>query len=432
MWPLHERTKISLCRAAFVALCVAPTCMVALWCVAVRTPAFRRWHERTIAQRLGWQARIGAVHSPRPGTTLYEQVELVDGDSHQRLARLPYVEVHQSGGQLTIALPYPGTINGMRLDAFWRLACDALRQTSDWQIMHFEAQNLTLRLSDGDRTLTELSGQIEMRETLAQATLSFKSAGRDAKATATQLNVTRQRQPASPATIYHFNTGNRSLSCSLLAPFWPGVERTGKTCEFSGTVTAFEQSGRWRAEVKGRATGIDLSQLLSDFPHKLTGTAEAQLDSVRIEQGRIATAAGRLTAGPGYISRSLIEAAQANLQLQATLEAVEGPAVRPYDQLNLSFDANAEGLAVVGSAARQNGALVVDPQGRVLMERLDGQRVPVVNLVRTLVPQSAVQVPATRETAGLVGWLPVPSIAARDDGEPPVLKAGLLPAPLRH
>src|SRR5579863_748779 len=160
MLSLHERTKISLCRAAFVALCLAPTCLVALWCLGVRTPAYRRWHEREIGQRLGWQARIGAVHSPRPGTTLYEQVELIDAESHQRLARLPFVEVHQSGGQLTVALPYPATINGMRLDAFWRLTCDALRQTSDWQVMRLEARNLTLRLADGDRTLTDLAGRI--------------------------------------------------------------------------------------------------------------------------------------------------------------------------------------------------------------------------------------------------------------------------------
>jgi hypothetical protein len=44
----------------------------------------------------------------------------------------------------------------------------------------------------------------------------------------------------------------------------------------------------------------------------------------------------------------------------------------------------------------------------------------VLDLVRTLVPQSDVQVPATRETAGLTGALPVPSIVLRPGTEEPL------------
>ncbi len=102
-----------------------------------------------------------------------------------------------------------------------------------------------------------------------------------------------------------------------------------------------------------------------------------------------------------------------------------------YQRLNLAFEASPLGLSLRGETAPQRGAVLVDDQDRVLVQELAG-RVPVVNLVRALVPQSAVQVPATLETDGLTHWLPVPPIVAPRGGEQPVLKARLIPVPLRR
>ncbi len=120
MFSLHETTRTRLCRAAFLALCIAPLCAVLLWSVVVRVPWYRHAHERAVATRLGWQAKLTEVSTPRPGTLLYRWLELSDPDNGQLLARLPFVEI-EMGEVVSVRLPYPAIINGTRLDAFWAL-----------------------------------------------------------------------------------------------------------------------------------------------------------------------------------------------------------------------------------------------------------------------------------------------------------------------
>ncbi|MEX2114937.1 MAG: hypothetical protein WD845_17220, partial [Pirellulales bacterium] len=50
-------------------------------------------------------------------------------------------------------------------------------------------------------------------------------------------------------------------------------------------------------------------------------------------------------------------------------------------------------------------------------------RQPAVNLLRTLVPQSAVHVPATRETNPLAAFLPVPPLVSPAGQEGPLPQA---------
>ena len=55
--------------------------------------------------------------------------------------------------------------------------------------------------------------------------------------------------------------------------------------------------------------------------------------------------------------------------------------------------------------------------------------------MRTLVPQSEVQVPATKETIALTSWLPVPSITPEPGHEEPLISGQILkitPRPLRE
>ena len=87
MFSLHETTKIHLCRAAFLALCLVPTSAILAWSVAVRLPSYTRAHELAIAAQLGLHAQLTKASSPRPDTMLYEGLELSDPNTRQLLAR---------------------------------------------------------------------------------------------------------------------------------------------------------------------------------------------------------------------------------------------------------------------------------------------------------------------------------------------------------
>src|SRR4051794_10632228 len=114
MFSLRETTRTRLCRCAFAALCLLPTLVIASWCIAIRTPGYRRSHEQALTAALGLDARLTKVSAPRAGTWLYEGLELADPDSGQLLARVPSVEVHLRDEAVEVRVTHPATVEGSR------------------------------------------------------------------------------------------------------------------------------------------------------------------------------------------------------------------------------------------------------------------------------------------------------------------------------
>jgi hypothetical protein len=431
MFTLHDSSRIWLCRAAFVALCVVPTCVVAAWCVAVNLPTYRRAHERAIGQRLGWDAVLEDVSSPRPGVLLYAGLELSDARTGEFLARAPYVEIETRGEGYSIALPYPAIFNGRRLDVLVELAERLSRGADPSRHLEFHAPNVTLRLAGGDQTLIDLDGRLLRAESHSQLTLRFRaassSASSDAATRPAPAEIRLVRPHASAAgTEFHFTTGPSPLPLHLLASSWPPAARAGKTGTFHGRVTASQHSGTWRLELSGHIRKVDLEQLIASLPHQLSGPAEVDLEGVIVDAGRIESAAGKLVAGPGTISRSLVHAARENLGLEASRQAAFGRDNRlAFRELNVAFAIDGSGLAIRGAFPKAKGAVLVD-DNKVLLRQTTNARQPVVNLLRALVPQTAVQVPATRETSGVAQLLPVPPIVPVPGSEPPLPQAKAL------
>lgn len=426
MFSLHETTKIHLCRIAFFATCLAPSCAVLAWGALVRLPSYTRAHELAIADGLGLHAQLAKASSPRPGMMLYEALELSDPDTRQPLARFPFVEVQTSGDAVHVSLPFPAMINGTRLDAFWNAVRHGVRPSRGWRELNFSAGNLTIHLPTGDQSFTALTGRIDNTQEHARVQLSVRRAISGSQpAEAAELTLERQWQSQPQATLVRLKTGGTPLPCALVASLWPDVETLGAESEFQGRIVAFEQAGRTKTELSGRLTGADLDRLVSgQFPHKLTGRATAVLELLTIEDGRLETAAGKITAGPGTISRTLVRSAQSNLNLHGSMEfhaPGDGPVA--YGEMNFAFKINREGLSLRGESPTVKGALLTDDRRRLLLGEPTGLVQPVVNLARTLVPQSQVQVPATRETAALIRALPVPSAMPTVEGQEPAAQA---------
>jgi hypothetical protein len=427
MFNLHETSRIVLCRAAFLALCLAPTCGVAAWCLAVNLPAFRHAHERAIGQRLGWDARLDEAAAPRPGLTLYQGLELTDPQTGERLAQAPFVEIGVAGDCTSIRLPHPATMNGSRLDVLLRLA-ERLMHTADrLRPVEFGAQTLTLDLDGGDQTLVDVAGRLRHDPSESRLDLQFRLATADAAAATVSRGETAKlsivRRHGSAHTTFQLATGGTPLPWRLIASSWRAANRLGQAGTFEGRATASEQSGHWKLDLVGRIDGVDLAQLAASLPHVLTGPAEVELQHVVISDGRVERAAGKLVAGPGTISRSLIHSASDNLALEASRQAALGRDNRlVYKQLNLAFELDDTGLLVRGAVPNSKGAVLADEK-QILVRQTSDARQPVVNLLRALVPQTAVQVPATRETSGLAAFLPVPSLVPPRGSEAPLPQA---------
>jgi hypothetical protein len=417
MFFLHETTRIRVCRAAFIALCVVPTCAVLVWCIAVRLPGYRLAHERLIAAHLGLRVQLSKASSPRPDMILYEGLELSDPENGQPLARLPFVEVQTSGTAVVVKLPFPAMLNGARLDAFWKLAHELIREPRTGRQVRLDAGNLTLHLADRDQSFTDLHAEIhnEINEGRLSLTLRPAIAG-DKPATAAEFRLSRNRDAKRPTGTCRFSTGG-PLPCNLVAGVWPIARHLGKVSTFQGRIMANLREDAWEAELTGTLNEVDLNALMGQFRHKLTGTARAQLKRVFVQQGRIEAAEGKLEAGPGTVSGSLIYAAQTHLGFHAAPEVLASrDPLFNYQQLSMAFEIGPHGLAVHGTLPRSSGAILADDR-QVLVSEPRFALQNVVNLARTLVPNADVQAPATRETGELINHLPVPSMVAPPESE---------------
>ena len=378
--------------------------------------------------------QLASVSAPRPGLTRYEGLELSDPETRQLLARLPMVEVEDRADSVSIRLPAAAIVNGLRLDAAWKVARDQTRRSAARRQLRLEVPSLAVHLDDADYNFTDVAGEIESTDERSQLHVRFRHAtahqaraeSADVQAEATEITFVEDRDANPPSATFRFRSGTTPLPCGLAVSLWPGAEHLGNASRFAGRILAAEQAGAWQAELAGRMTGVDLNVALGrHFPHRLSGLAAIDIRRMTIENGRVETAAGRLTAGPGAISRSLLQSAQANLHLPASNEVTAGRGnVLAYQRLGVDFEINAHGLTLAGAIEQAPGAILID--GRSVLAREPEVNVqPVLNLVRALVPRSDVQVPATRETDFLTRALPIPSIAPPAESQPQAKPAGL-------
>ena len=97
---MKQFSRKTLCRGAFLALCAAPTLLVAVWILSRAVfgdGSLRRenW-EQELSSRLGMKFIIGAVTYPEFGVTELQQVEVHDAETGQLVARAAAIEVTKS------------------------------------------------------------------------------------------------------------------------------------------------------------------------------------------------------------------------------------------------------------------------------------------------------------------------------------------------
>ncbi len=238
MFSLRERTRIRLCRTAFVLLCLAPTCLVLACAVAIRLPSYRRWHEAALADSLGVTTQLAAVSTPRPGSWRYEGLELRDPESDHVLARVPVMEINQRETALAVALTEPAAVDGDHLETLWRRVAERTRGPANERAVLIEAASLTVHLAGGDQKLVDLSGRLETGVEHAHAELAFRPADSAGKqGPGATLTYTRERKSNPPAGTLRLSTGGAPLPCSLAVPLWPELKALGADSRFQGQVT---------------------------------------------------------------------------------------------------------------------------------------------------------------------------------------------------
>jgi hypothetical protein len=428
MFPLHDSTRRRIGIAGFLFLCLAPTILVAGWCVARHLPGHAAREADRLGRLLGFEVALGGLRHPRPGVVLYEGLELADPETGRPVLRCRLLEagwVQRDAAQgrqqpLLVLIASQPEVEAAALDRLGQVLHRVLqRQSGPAQAdVRLVAREVTLRADENSQTLTDVQGGVETSSARAQAEARFRLAGVETFGPI-RIRIVRDRQATPPAAGFELDTGGAEVPCGLLAMGLPVLEPLGPQGRFRGYVWASRTAEGWSGEVTGQLLDVDLGRLVTDhFPHRLSGTGQVTIHSARFHRGRLEEGSGTLVVGRGVISRSLLDAAVEQLGLDAGAEPKASGDLVPYEQLALAFLINSSGLELQGRCSAAGfGAILVDRYRRLLSEPAV-QLQPVVALLRTLVPASEVQVPATRQTDWLMRRLPVPQVVAPRQSEP--------------
>ena len=420
---MRFETRLLVCRAGFVVFCLLPTMVVGAWIIwrSSAPAAFDKaqW-ERELTTYLGLVAEIGQIECPRPGLTRLGGLRLLEPDTGIIVAEVHQVDVTETAGGWQIA-PAQLFIDGNQLALVSRTIDERILRlpitaASGWQAIHvsIEPHDGLIRLSGSDQTLQQLGGEVELLSNSARFELSFGFPSAAHAAGLVRLSAIRDRTESRGRTLWHLNTNGAAIPCHLLASLTPDLAALGRDCQFTGVAQLCRSQGETAGLVVGTLTQVDLDALVSEqFSHVLSGLAKVRIDKGLIERSKLVELRGEVEAQSGAISRSLVTAAIGHLGLVASPESGQGTAaIIPFRRLAMSFHLSGKSLALAGGADPvTGGALLANAAGPILTAPAD-HSIAAVNLLRTLLPENEYQVPATRQTAGLVQLLPAPDIVS--------------------
>jgi hypothetical protein len=417
MFRLHDKTRRWVCRAAFLAIAALPTASVLVWAAGEHWPGRVSQVERELRQHLRLAVSLDDVSHPRPGHTLLMGVRIVDPESGDVVLACPAIETARHDGRLVIVAS-PVELNVRRLDLLADVVRRRMRDVADGGEMDVRwiANGVTLLAGDRRQTLTGVVGDIDHDENAVRAGLQFRIAG-DSTSDLGQLQLRLSRTPKSgePRISVELHTGGAAIPLTPLTALWPALRHLGDIAVFRGAVWAREEAGGWQGEISGHLGEVDLTRLISDqFPHKLSGIARVTIDKAHFQDSRLVTATLRLESDGGQIENSLLEAAEAHLAMRHRKPPPPGDRFHAYTKLRLWAELGSGEVTLRASDENNSGVVLADANGPLIHEPADKQ--PIINLVRTLVPQRQTLVPASAETEALLPRLPLPTTRASKGG----------------
>jgi hypothetical protein len=291
--------------------------------------------------------------------------------------------------------------------------------------MRLEAAELTLRWPEGAQTFVGCGVTIETNEKGVSAVGGCQLA-HGVQPQTCKFQIDRQIISGQPATSFRFETGEAKLPCGLLLAALGRENQLGATSTFDGSIDGIETPNGWHVACDGAIGEIALQSVINDqFPQQLRGVAEVSALKAEFQDGRLESAKGDLHAGPGYVGGSLLAAAHNCLAMQTNIAPSQLATALAYEKLSLSFAIDSKGLTIKGRCGdRPSGDVIWAAKNQSLLHESSGGPIPVVALVQMLVPDSQVQVPATRQTDWLLRMLPLPDVLPHDPQTAPRASLG--------
>ncbi len=411
----------------FVFGCAMPTLLTTLLVVVSCTPWYadhrRAGLERDLSSRLGVTVTIEAVEYPAPKTIRLVGVRLLEPETGAEVAQVRLVTWTRGDAKNAIRLSQP-EIHSEHLRYVWRVVHDrflcqpeltatAVRMAADDLTIHSRAGAVTLR--DVDTWLRPLDRRVEVMIQCVPA-----SRRDDAPV---HISVVRDRGGHVAATDWTLQTGDIPLPCAALADHLPAMKNLGTDATFTGTLRWQVDRDGWSIDLGGsRFDNVELSELMHNVPHRLTGRAAVRFERCQIEPGKVVDVSGTLLSQQGYVGWSLLRSADSQLGFDVDPADHDDGRDVAYDRIALRFDLFGPQLSLAGICHQQRGFEFLEPgvvlasSGRGIVSSR-GEPQSWASLVRTFWQDGRELLPASGQSAWLMQWLPSPH---RPPATPPI------------
>lgn len=412
---MHERTTRAIARWLFVVCCAAPTVLTLLAILVTWTPWYhhraRRALESHVALLTGLHVAIGDFERSDPTTWRLSDVRLSDPETLRGVATIRNVCWISNSENTVIHLSQP------------EIRVESLEQISDLVHQRFlhrpdqtrvpiriAADDVTLRGQSAAHTLQDFDATLETLDNVVLGSVRCIPAGERPDSVGIQIQVTRNRSVSPPSTAWSMQTGDIRLPMAVLADYYPFLERIGADATFDGSWAATRHDGGgsegWTVNLAGHFREVDLGQLTSELPHRVTGRGTVSVDRCQLDRDGGVNVAGQLVAGEGWMSASILPRLAEDLGCELKIPIDQDFA---FDVLALRFDLYAAQLRVEGICGSLPGrewlpaGVVVSAGGRPIV--LSSERwLPATHLTRLVAPPHSVSIPLSGQTAGLL-WL---------------------------
>jgi len=420
MFLLHETTRKLICRWAFVALCVVPTCST----VASALYSHRPWRcadlQRQLSQRYHLQASVGATCSVRPGVSRLSDLRLSDLRTAERLASLGELQVQRTGAKLLL------TADQIELEAgqlgTMTRALETLLAEQAVPEIEFRADRLTINPAPqtggnqrGPLRLAKLSVRsASPPEGNRRFWIQFEKTG-EGEPSEIHLVIDELAQTNPPQLRLSIDTQQAALPVWLLTEIVPGAGRCGDA-QWTGTAQIEQHRAYSQGELLGTLEAVPMSQLVgASETQSIKGQATLKLQKLTWRNGRVEQARGVLKVTDGSVSHSLLTAATERMfcvpgvafpkaTTSGTLQSVA------FDELACSFRLSEAGITIWGTShSGETRGCLISRDNRPLLLQPRYVELPVAQLVQLLSQPATSWLPATLEAQRMAGALPLPS-----------------------
>lgn len=404
---LSDRRRRTLLRSLFLAVGVLPIVATVVWAAVLRTDVYRASWTRGLSAAWGLRVTLDDVRHPRPGVVLLAGLRGYDPETDAVVVECRTVEAETFADGLHVRAEQPMIYADRGARLVNALQRRLRRETPDVVTsVSFSAAELTWRTAVDSQTLVEVRGLAGPVGGVEQLLVNFRLPGTDVEHPAS-LRIARHLEGPSPTTTVELDSGAVVLPCGLFAPLTEAAGALGAQARFGGRLKVRHTADGWDGVVAGDVYETDLDVLVGRrIPHLLSGTADLQIHRAELNHGRLEHGQMTILAGPGQIGRSLVVAGGTSLGLTPPDDRLPADSVLLFDRLacDVAFDAGE--LSIRARSPERPGALLW--KGNVVYWREPATAAqPAANLLRALVPDRELLVPAALQTATLMQWLPL-------------------------